>query len=253
MNILSLLRSYKYNLTKVICLQNIFLTLGLGLTNIYYAKLYHFMKICIGLPFIYYNYKILKKHYFLFELCYSITLYIGVYLGLDIYKQIIPSNVITDSVINSFYNTSFIFASSILTLSTFLNKDRFTITDLVRNSTNLIHIDNGFIFLMIQYNNLINNVNTNFSYINYIYCILIYSCWLILYNKIMYNNLVSKDPQNNIVDLFCKGNLRTYIFYHSILSTIGISLGYYLFYNFKIQLYLFCISYLGMVFFTGLF
>jgi len=247
-----LLRNYNYNLERVLCFQNLFLTLGLGLTNLYYAKLYHFMKICIGLPYIYYNYKLKDKHYFLLELCYLLTVYIGVYLGLDIYNELTPSNAFSDSIINYFYNTSFIFASGILTLSTFFNKDKFTVNNLVQNTTNLIHIDNGYLFLMIQYNNLANNINTKLSYFNYIQCILIYFSWLFLYNKIMYNNLISNNPHNNIVQVFCKGNLSVYSFYHSILSTVALTLGYYLFYNFNIQLYLFSISYLGMLFFTGL-
>lgn len=242
-----------YNWQRAVSFQNIILTTVLGLTNIYYAKIFHLLKIIIGLPYRFIYYYNRREEYYMLEICYLLTLYIGVYLAMDLYfiDFIDIPSFGKKQMINNLYNNSFIFASTILTMSSFINLDRFNTNELIYNLTNSIHLDNGFLFLMIQYNNHINNIDTDFSYNNQFQCVVLYIFWSYIYNHIIYENIYSIEPKKCCVLDVTYGNLKVYNTYHSLLSMISIFLSSTLFQNFYYQLFIFGISYIGVSIFTG--
>jgi hypothetical protein len=240
---------FNYNIQKTISFQNFFLTIGLGLTNIYYAKLFHLIKICLALPYKFLYYKSKKQQYYMLEVCYYNTLLIGSYLAFDLYLA--EYFYINHNIINTLYKITFTFASTIAPLSSFLNKDRFNVTKLHYNTSNLIHLDNGFLYLMIQYNNIINGKILSFTVEDQYYSFITYISWLMLYNIIMYHNLTSKNIKQNNVSIFCYGNLTIYNIFHILFNMINIILIPYIFNNFNYQKNIFIIAYLAVSLFTG--
>lgn len=261
------------NISKILAYQNLIITLALGFHSIHYLKLFQCLKILIGIPYKYIHFKSRNYQYFMIEICYILNIYIGTYLllytfnyyygvkypfnipvSLPLFTRInIPLSLAT--VLNNMYNNCFIYSAAMLPLASFLNQDRFNNNDILNSVNTLIHLENGYLFLLIHNHNLKNNINTNTNhnlYYNLLQCIAMYFIWLYTYNIIMNKNLKNNNPKISTVQLFCNNNIQKYNMYHILLSIPTIILGYYCFDNIKLQSIIFGISYLGVSLFTGM-
>jgi len=262
----------KINIEKILCIQNYILTVILFLTNIYYAKVYHLCKISFALPYKYYYYKSKNEEYYMLEFCYYLTFIIWIYLFLDInyinFKIIgeyikIYFNLDDDynivyyldyyNIINYMYKCCFLYSTTILTLASFVNNDRFNINKLIYNLTNAIHIDNGFLFLVIQYYNNNNNINYYPNFNDFLNCIILYIYWVINYIIIMSVNLSLNNPKVNTISNGFNSNLLQYIYYHILCCFISLLISWFMFYSFSLQLIVFLISYINVSICSGLY
>ena len=219
----------KLTIIKFIGIQNILLTIVLNLTNIEYAKWFHLIKLSLIIPYRNYHYLQKGKPYYLIELCYILMYVNWFYLFCD--RILLNDN--ETYYRNILYNNSYLYSSVILTFATFATKDIFTWRKMIANTRTTMHIENGFLFLMMQQYNLDNFIDTEMGFINLLIAIIFYITWLYLYSKIHMDNLYLKDEpdMNNMVVKFFNGNITKYIISHCLFVISGLYLAYYSFFN----------------------
>jgi hypothetical protein len=236
-------------ITKFIGIQNILLTIIFNLTNIEYAKWFHLIKLSLVIPYRNLHYLNKGKPYYLIELCYILLLVNWFYLFCD--RVLLNSQ--ETFYRNILYNNSFLYSSGILTIASLATKDIITFRKLIANTRHSLHIENGFLFFVLQKYNIENNIDTHMSINNLIGAIAFYCIWLFTYNKLIYNNLyLSNTPDyENMCTKYFNGNLIQHSIVHIILNIGGLFVGYYAFFNNWLQQLLFSIGYLGMTYFTA--
>jgi hypothetical protein len=236
-------------ITKFIGIQNILLTIIFNLTNIEYAKWFHLIKLTAIIPYRNYHYLQKGKPYYLIELCYILMYVNWFYLLCD--RILLDTN--ETYYRNILYNNSYLYSSVILTLASFATKDILTWRKMIAITKSSIHLENGFLFLMLQKNNLDNFIDTEMGFNNLIIALIFYFTWLYTYNKLQYHNLNNENinTQTMVIKVF-GGNLTLYNISHCSLCMLALWLGYYSFFNTWVQQFVFGIGYLGMSVFTAI-
>lgn len=211
--------------------------------NIHYAKMFHFLKLCIYLPYRAIEFKRKNMHYYMVEFCYYVSVLIVAYLFVDLF---------TDYSSDYLFITIFALASGPLGLSVFINNDRLYFHSPSHLTSVLIHLSPVMLVWRIRWDNEFMETHPpSFSVsglydtlsILYTFIAPLYAIWFVgyyIFMSINHNRIIEEDldtmlkyiqakPGHKIKSLFTKEhsyqNQIIYMIIHLLSSILGITLS----------------------------